>query len=451
MKKEQGAVVDRRGNAIGAISVTIYDHGTQNLSTIYSDNGVTPQANPFQTDAMGRWAFYVANGRYDIQFSGSMINTFKLEDVLIEEGGGGVTDHGALTGLGDDDHTQYFLCDGTRNASKIVITDGADHYLQLPQLTTAQRDALTPINGMIIYNSTTAQFERYQNGAWGAFAGGSHAASHQDGGEDEINVAGLSGVLADKQDANKIQGHTVDETAIGDDKILVYKTTGDKFIYEAKGTPSAHAATHQDGGGDEINVGGLSGELADPQPPKTHASSHQDAGADEINVGGLSGELADEQKSNFLKLSDTPSAYTGQGGKVVGVKSAEDGLEFISGGGGSAYAVFVFTVPGDAAPGSNVAPSLVVPYSCTILKAYAYARTAPTGAALIFDVNKNATTIWTTQGNRLQIAAGSNSGTQTNFDVMGLVEGDRLDLDVDQIGSSTPGADITVELKVQLS
>jgi uncharacterized protein (DUF2252 family) len=28
--------------------------------------------------------------------------------------GGGVTDHGALTGLGDDDHTQYTLADGTR-------------------------------------------------------------------------------------------------------------------------------------------------------------------------------------------------------------------------------------------------------------------------------------------------------------------------------------------------
>ncbi len=29
-------------------------------------------------------------------------------------GGGGVTDHGALTGLSDDDHTQYALADGTR-------------------------------------------------------------------------------------------------------------------------------------------------------------------------------------------------------------------------------------------------------------------------------------------------------------------------------------------------
>lgn len=32
-------------------------------------------------------------------------------------GGGGVTDHGALEGLGDDDHTQYILSNGTRNFS----------------------------------------------------------------------------------------------------------------------------------------------------------------------------------------------------------------------------------------------------------------------------------------------------------------------------------------------
>jgi len=86
-----------------------------------------------------------------------------------------------------------------------------------------------------------------------------HATSHQNGGSDEINVAGLSGVLADPQ------------------------------------TPAAHAASHQNGGGDEINVAGLSGVLADPQTPATHASSHENGGGDEINVAGLSGVLADAQ------------------------------------------------------------------------------------------------------------------------------------------------------------
>lgn len=37
-----------------------------------------------------------------------------LEDI---EAGSGVTDHGALTGLADDDHTQYLLADGSRAIS----------------------------------------------------------------------------------------------------------------------------------------------------------------------------------------------------------------------------------------------------------------------------------------------------------------------------------------------
>lgn len=85
MKKTQGAVFDRRVGAVPSVSVTVYNQGTTNKPTIYSDNGANPQANPFQTDSLGRWAFYVANGRYDIEFSGAMINTFKMEDVLVQE------------------------------------------------------------------------------------------------------------------------------------------------------------------------------------------------------------------------------------------------------------------------------------------------------------------------------------------------------------------------------
>ena len=54
-------------------------------------------------------------------------------------------------------------------------------------------------------------------------------------------------------------------------------------------TLEAHASTHQHTGTDQINVGGLSGDLADAQDPKAHASTHQDAGADELDVTGLTG------------------------------------------------------------------------------------------------------------------------------------------------------------------
>jgi len=69
---------------------------------------------------------------------------------------------------------------------------------------------------------------------------------------------------------------------------------------------AAHAASHELGGADEIDVGGLSGQLADDQHVKdaevlavaaalVHAARHELGGADEIDVGGLSGQLADDQ------------------------------------------------------------------------------------------------------------------------------------------------------------
>jgi len=45
----------------------------------------------------------------------------------------------------------------------ITSTIGA---LLLPRMTTVQRDALTPVNGMLIYDTTLNQTQTYENGAW---------------------------------------------------------------------------------------------------------------------------------------------------------------------------------------------------------------------------------------------------------------------------------------------
>ena len=48
----------------------------------------------------------------------------------------------------------------------LILPDGAGYYLHIPILTTAQRDALTPTAGMLIYNSTTTKFNKYENAGW---------------------------------------------------------------------------------------------------------------------------------------------------------------------------------------------------------------------------------------------------------------------------------------------
>ena len=168
-----------------------------------------------------------------------------------------------------------------------------------------------------------------------------HAASHQNGGSDEINVAGLNGVLADDQPAIPAAG--IDTTAIHDNvdgeivavALKASPVVGDLLLIENAGAPNAkqritigslpaaapaaHAASHENGGSDEISVTGLSGLLADDQNPTAHAADHQNGGVDEINVGGLSGQLADNQPAIPAAGIDTTAIHDNVDGEIVAV------------------------------------------------------------------------------------------------------------------------------------
>lgn len=86
----------------------------------------------------------------------------------------------------------------------------------------------------------------------------------------------------------------------------------------------------------------------------------------------------------------------------------------------------------------------------TIISVRATVGTSPAGASVIIDVNKNGTTIFTTQANRPTIAAAANtSGKVTNMNVTSVADGEYLTVDVDQVGSTTNGADLTLQLEVQ--
>ena len=51
-----------------------------------------------------------------------------------------------------------------------TVTDGAFNVVAdaigVPSITTGTRDALTPVDGMVIYNTTDTQFQQYENGLW---------------------------------------------------------------------------------------------------------------------------------------------------------------------------------------------------------------------------------------------------------------------------------------------
>jgi hypothetical protein len=52
-------------------------------STIYSTPAGAAQANPFSTDANGRFVFYAAPGEYDINVSGAGLVAYTLSNVSI--------------------------------------------------------------------------------------------------------------------------------------------------------------------------------------------------------------------------------------------------------------------------------------------------------------------------------------------------------------------------------
>lgn len=80
----------------------------------------------------------------------------------------------------------------------------------------------------------------------------------------------------------------------------------------------------------------------------------------------------------------------------------------------------------------------------TIAGVWVSADTAPTGSSIIVDVHKNGTTIFTNQANRPVVAAGSNGGTMATPAVTAVADGDYLVVDVDQVGSTVAGSNITV-------
>lgn len=94
-------------------------------------------------------------------------------------------------------------------------------------------------------------------------------------------------------------------------------------------------------------------------------------------------------------------------------------------------------------------PIFVAPYDCKIIDVRAKVKTAPTGATLIADVNKNGTTVFTTQANRPTIAISATASSTTLPDVRNLVAGDVITVDVDQIGSTVAGAELLVQVTVE--
>lgn len=107
---------------------------------------------------------------------------------------------------------------------------------------------------------------------------------------------------------------------------------------------------------------------------------------------------------------------------------------------------FVYVIAGTLAVGTDSAARCNPSTSFRITEVRLDCKTAPTGAAIIVDVNVNAASIFSL-GNRPQIAAAATSGTSSTFLSDSLSENDLITIDIDQVGSSVAGSNLTISIR----
>jgi len=114
--------------------------------------------------------------------------------------------------------------------------------------------------------------------------------------------------------------------------------------------------------------------------------------------------------------------------------------------GPSGNTLAIFSFPGVIAPLTGTA-RLYMGSGITIQRIIASVSVAPAGASVILDVNRNGTTIFTTQANRPTIPIGGFVDLSSVPDVTTALGGDYLTIDVDQVGSVTAGSDLVVQVE----
>lgn len=109
---------------------------------------------------------------------------------------------------------------------------------------------------------------------------------------------------------------------------------------------------------------------------------------------------------------------------------------------------FCFPVTGTLVAGNDAAPLKHEMWEAgTVVEARAVCKTAPTGAKIIIDLNDDGTTIL--GATKLEIAIGATSGSTTTITNPSVAKGSVLTMDLDQVGNTIAGADLTVYLIYQ--
>jgi hypothetical protein len=151
-----------------------HDDGSSHRIEIRNNNGATG----WSIDASGTTTFGPISATKDLHLLGG--NSVRMTiDGTSGDVGIGTTSPDAPLQVGSGSHAPVLV----NTSVQVDHDDATDHNIEtspegaldvssttgafiVPRMTTAQINALTPVNGMIIYNTTDNQFNFYENGAW---------------------------------------------------------------------------------------------------------------------------------------------------------------------------------------------------------------------------------------------------------------------------------------------
>ncbi len=151
-----------------------------------------------------------------------------------------------------------------------------------------------------------------------------------------------------------------------------------------------------------------------------HHKRHEEGGGDEVSVVTKLSQLTIDADKNWAGKNITN----------FGAKGYNLGNQLVHG--------IVFNL-GLATVGTKLAQALI-PGTFSVPKVIAYADNAPVGADLKINIKINGASLWD-DADRLIISDGANSGSNSDLDHRDFSEGGRVTIDVDQVGSTTPGGD----------
>lgn len=145
---------------------------------------------------------------------------------------------------------------------------------------------------------------------------------------------------------------------------------------------------------------------------------------------------------------DATAVHTEVDEQTVILETGSRGPAGANGSSGIGYTVQTFTAPGTLVVYSGKA-RWYAPVDFEILNITVSCGTAPVGASIVVDINNNGASIFTNPANRPHIFAGNNTAISVSPDNTILNAGEYLTVDIDQVGTTSPGTDLVVVIQMK--